>query len=329
MHPHPAFIPTILSARLPMLSPTLSPTLSPHSPAPSPYHVPSPHPVRRLHNSSASPSAPPLFAPPARILVWHHTDLRIADNPALLAAASDAANPASIVLPVAAGAALDLPAQPLLQELAAHLCHLGSALFNAQGSPERLLPHLCRKFDIDAVYFNRSVLPHHVAVEKKVEAALTDAGVTVKAFWGNVIAAPTDAEVSKMPSNLQVDKDRRNNVAKVAGVPQRMPSLPGGLQRKSCVHGKVGGGTSAAMRVLAGMTKERELLGVEKRPDMTLLLKLYLDYGALSPRVVAKKSAAVLGKAGGRTFSEMAWRDYVAIAAHRAVGVRSNVSCVV
>lgn len=330
MNPHAAFIPTILSTRPLTLSTltTTAPTF-PNLYTPSPHHIPSPHPLRRAHLFSPSPSSPPLSTPPTRILVWHHTDLRLADNPALLAAAAKAANPASTVLPIAAGAALEPAAQPLLQELAAQLEKLGSALVQVRGRPERVLPQLCRKFEIDTVYFNRSVLPQRVAVEKRVESALADAGVGVKAFWGNVLVAPTDTEMRKMPSVRDVAKDRRENVGKVEGMPERMPSLPVGVQRQSCVQGKVSGGTSEALRVLRGMKKERELLWMDRKPDLVVLLKLYLDYGALSPRMVAKRSNAVLGKVGGRTFSEMVWRDYVAIAAHRAVGVRTNVTCVV
>eukprot|EP00177_Eucheuma_denticulatum_P008213 GFKZ01014944.1.p1 GENE.GFKZ01014944.1~~GFKZ01014944.1.p1 ORF type:complete len:333 (+),score=47.70 GFKZ01014944.1:1232-2230(+) len=320
MHSHTAFIPTSLTPPLSttLRSPTLcnSHTMHPvHRPRPTPR--PSPTRLRKLIHRD--PPAPPLSAPPTRILFWHHTDLRIHDNPALLAAANTS-NPLSALLPVATAHALHPNAKPLLSELAASWHQLGSRLLTtSHASPEVTLLNLCRRFNLNAVYFNRSVFHPQVAVERRVERALENAGIAVKAFWGNMLLEPTAEELRKVPCLQEMVRKRQGRKVGVVATPERVPPLPeGGLPRgMEWVVGKMGGGTSAAEKVLGGMQKERELLLLRRDADLIVRLQLYLEYGAVSASMVARRAVQVVGCAGGRTFTEMVWRDRRAMAAHK------------
>lgn len=113
--------------------------------------------------------------------------------------------------------------------------------------------------------------------------------------------------------------------------PHRLPALPAAarsLRGQRVVSAKSGGGSSAGVKVMEGMQKGRETLLVEKSPDLAVLLKVFLDYGAVSPKMVAQKVVQVMGACRGRTFSELVWREYVCFAAHRAAGVATGAAAV-
>lgn len=141
---------------------------------------------------------------------------------------------------------------------------------------------------------------------------------------------PTGDEVSKVPRLQDMVHKRQARKVGVVETPERVPPLPeGGLPRgMEWVVGKMGGGTSAAEKVLRGMQKERELLMLRRDADLIVRLQVFLEYGAVSARMVARRAMQVVGCAGGRTFTEMVWRDRRAIAAHNGatVGARSAVA---
>lgn len=100
------------------------------------------------------------------------------------------------------------------------------------------------------------------------------------------------------------------------------------MQGQRVIEAKTGGGTERALRILADMDRRAETLALDKTPDLAVQLKHFMDYGAISPRMVAQKTVQVMGGWKGRTFSELVWREYLCFAAHRGAGAVARKSVV-
>jgi len=131
-------------------------------------------------------------------LVWLRRDLRLADNPALHAAASadrvitlyiDDPDRAANWAP---GAASRWWLHHALAALDPDLRARGGALLLRRGDPLNCLREIISEFGIDAVYWNRCYEPAERARDRLIKAALREEGVEVQSFNGNLLVEPAD-----------------------------------------------------------------------------------------------------------------------------------------
>ena len=129
----------------------------------------------------------------APFIYWFRQDLRLHDNPALLAAATKAQ-----VLPIyilddenpgvhRMGGASRWWLHHSLQALNKSI---GNKLSVYKGDPQTILLQLIRTHKSRAVYWNRCYEPWRVARDKKIKQALLDAGVEVHSFNSSLLWEP-------------------------------------------------------------------------------------------------------------------------------------------
>lgn len=194
---------------------------------------------------------------------------------------------------------------------------------------------VCRRLRLEAVYFNRAIAVHDVRVQIRVEEQLRRAGIQVRAFWGNALRAPEEADVSaEKEVGCGALYLRGGAVEEPAAAPERLPRLPsaaaslgdGAAGLPLGGAGKAGAKGRIATQVLAAACTKRGERAVGASAgggDPALLLKDLLDSGALSARMVAAHLKSVVGKYEGKTYGELVFRDYASVAAHRALGAKS------
>ncbi len=125
--------------------------------------------------------------------VWFRQDLRLADNPALVAAVA-----AGSVLPIyilddhnsaewAMGAASRWWLHYSLQALNAAL---GGRLLVARGDALTLIPQLLATGDIDTIHWNRCYEPWRIQRDKVLKEKLSSVGIESKSFNGSLLWEP-------------------------------------------------------------------------------------------------------------------------------------------
>ena len=129
----------------------------------------------------------------APAIVWFRRDLRIADNPALVAAAERGAP----ILPLFILDERDLPGEASawwLHEslvcLSQALRERGATLILRKGCPEELIPALVEETGAGAVFWNRCYEPHAIERDKKLKSSLVEAGVEVQSYAALLLAEP-------------------------------------------------------------------------------------------------------------------------------------------
>lgn len=344
--PSSAFVPTIpatrpraqlstASTRFAASTPVASTRVAPLQPARVVTPVVAPLPARAPTQTPA-PSPPAASRGPCRIALWLHADLRVEDNAALVAAVEAvAASPGGALVPImlempgtAASPAATALRADAARELRAALEARGSGLVSLRGGPDAFL-RVCENLKLDAVYYNRAVLSTDVVAQDRLAKRAIDAGLHVRAFWGNVLDEPTDADLAKESrTTLNAVYKRATHADRSAIIPQaapkELPHLPpaaANMDMRAVGTALVGKGTSAAKAVLKTMTKRSERVVGAGAPDLVFQIKHHLDAGTISPKVVAAHIKSVVGKYAGVTFGELVWRDYLSMAVHRAVGV--------
>jgi deoxyribodipyrimidine photo-lyase len=131
------------------------------------------------------------------IIVWLRRDLRLQDNPALLAAA---ATDAPLILLFisgpdedranATGAASRWWLHHSLKAFARALAPLRARLCIRRGHTRQVLGELCASSGCGAVYFNRRYETAGHAIDQAVAQDLDSMGVNVRRFAGNALLAP-------------------------------------------------------------------------------------------------------------------------------------------
>jgi deoxyribodipyrimidine photo-lyase len=135
----------------------------------------------------------------APTIVWFRQDLRLADNPALDAAAKGGGP----VIPVyiwspedegdwPPGAASRWWLHQSLSALEASLRKRGSRLVLAKGRSSAVLAKLARQSGADAVYCNRRYEPAAIACASDVESSLKKRGVEFASFNSALLTEPTE-----------------------------------------------------------------------------------------------------------------------------------------
>lgn len=130
-------------------------------------------------------------------LIWFRQDLRLSDNPAIQAAASDADEliplyihelPDDSAWPP--GAASQWWLHHSLHALNSALSELGNPLVILVGKAADVLPNLCEEHHVDAVFWNRRYEPDHLDQDKALKSRLKHDGLVVESFNGNLLFEP-------------------------------------------------------------------------------------------------------------------------------------------
>ena len=273
-------------------------------------------------------------------LVWFRQDLRLADNPALAAAAASAQH----VVPVyiwspeeegrwAPGAAARWWLHQSLARLEASLRERGSRLVFTAGPTLQTLQSLIASTGATEVYWNRRYEPAAMRIENEVAAWLGNAGLIGHGFHSSRLAEPGVVKsASGGPYQVftpflraflqQVRIDAPAGSPRDISPPTRWPdSLPlDALQLldANTWHQKLGehwqpgeaGGRAAlkpfVQQKLAGYADSRD------RPDLgaTSRLSPYLRHGELSPRQVWHAAQRAGESPSGKFSAELIWREF-------------------
>ena len=270
-------------------------------------------------------------------ICWFRRDLRLADNPALAAAAK-----AGPVLPVyileeedgfTIGGASKWWLHQSLQALDKAL---DGRLQFFTGRAEVILPALAKAVKATAVCWNDCYEPHFIAKDKAVEEALQQEAVTVQRFNGSMLWAPDEirkadgtpykifspflkaALVAKEPPGpAPVPRNVKYASGKVAGsVPLQKLRLMPRIEWYKGMEASWQPGEAGAKKLLKQFvaTKLPQYAGERNFPSRDVLSRLspHLHYGEISPGTVwhaiqngGSKSAGVK-----KFTSEFVWRDF-------------------
>lgn len=279
----------------------------------------------------------------APALFWFRNDLRLTDNPALLAAAA-ARRPIVAVYVLdevnagdwAMGGASRWWLHHSLTSLAEDLKAVGGAVVLRRGDAGSIIPELAAQTGAASVYWNRAYEPGAIARDTAIKKALTDAGVEARSFKGALIVEPWEIATKqgnpyKVYTPFWKSLKASHAPAEPAGRPQALkfapaprsdqladwalePSKPdwsGGLVEawtpgEAGAQGRLGAFIQHAM---ADYDHARNLPAVRG----TSGLSPHLHFGEISPRQVWH---AVRGAKGGDSadadsfLSEIAWREF-------------------
>ena len=275
----------------------------------------------------------------SRSIMWFRRDLRLADNPALLAAAADGAEvvPVFVVDPTfaASGAPRLAALHDALSSLDSSLRdRAGIGLVIRRGEPVEVIPGLADELGVDTVFVARDYTPYGRIRDAAVKTALAESDRHLKGVGSPYVVAPGG-----------VRKDDGDPYAvftpfskRWRGVGWELPDGPPGDETRW-----LGAGTGRAavasdglfdrpepdcevpvMGEEAALDRWRSFLhdGVDHYDDRrnlpavagTSQLSPALKWGTIHPRqLLADLDASGAGPAGHTVFSsELAWRDFYA-----------------
>jgi len=284
------------------------------------------------------------------VIVWFRQDLRLADNPAL----SAAANTGRPILPVyvldqgtpgtwARGGASLWWLHHSLQRLKADLQARGLPLILRRGTADQVLPELAAACGATVITWNRCYEPWAIDRDTRLKAHLTESGVAVDShngallfepwtiqtksgspyrvfspFWRACLQAPAPEVPLPVPAKLPApDMAPPGDDLDGWALLPTAPDWAGGL-RDAWTPGDAGAQARLADFVdgiLAGYAGERD------RPDIdgTSRLSPHLHFGEISPRQIWHTVHARLAQAGGsagvekaaaKFLSEIGWREF-------------------
>ena len=274
----------------------------------------------------------------APVIVWFRDDLRIADHPALVAAARAGA-------PLLCLYVLDeRSARPLggaarwwlagsLRALDQELQNKGNRLVLRRGMATRVLPALAAEIGARAVHWNRRYEAQGIAADEDVAAALKKSGIAVETYHANLLLEPTD----KLPKvftpfwrRLCAGAPPRRPLpapARLAAAPEVTSERLGDWRLEPTKPDWAGGlratwtpGEAGARARLKQFLQER-IAGYASRRDRpedeaTSRLSPHLRFGEISPfqvwhaaQFVAEKDQPIRRDVE-KFLSEMGWREF-------------------
>lgn len=269
-------------------------------------------------------------------IIWFRRDLRLADHPALRAAASGGR--AVVAVFIRDGAVDDLGAAPrwrLEQGLAALAESLeadGSRLILRSGPAREVLEALVKEVGAGAVYWTRLYDPQARERDSRVKAALRDAGIEAKSFPGHLLFEPWTVATGQggyykvYSPYWRAVKNRdlpRPCPKPELSAPERWPesealedwALGAQMRRGAAVVGAhVRAGETAARRRF-GQFLANHIADYAEARDMvaenaTSGMSEYLSLGEVSPLTLWHESLSAEGK-GAETFrKELVWREF-------------------
>ncbi len=276
-------------------------------------------------------------------LVWFRQDLRLADNPALHAAAASGARVLAVYIhdDEAAGEWSPGPASRwwLKQSLAALDETLDGELLELHGNPLEVIPGLVEDFSIDSVYWNRCIEPWRADYDSAVKEQLLASSVPVKTFNGSLLwDPPTINKPDGTPYRVFTPFYRKGCLEN--GITPRKPlPAPTNLQlispagsRWSDGSGELSGfippdidaslwspGEAGASRAL-GRFLENAVRQYDRQRDIpgevgTSRLSPHLHFGEISPNqvwyaVLERCTNGKLSDDADRYLSEIGWREF-------------------
>jgi deoxyribodipyrimidine photo-lyase len=282
------------------------------------------------------------------IIVWFRRDLRVADQPALKAAAASGRPVLALYVlddgaakPWRPGAASRWWLKHSLDALATDLQALGTRLVLRRGPAVETVLAVAREAGAGAVHFTRHHEPAEAADEAALNAALTDAGIECRRFGGNLLFEP-EALKTKAGGPFKVFTPfYRAALAAAHAIkaPEPAPEhlVPPAVWPKSDMlddwkllpsKPDWAGGLRAAWKPGAAAARERlddflagaaaSYVGDRDRPDRdgTSAMSPYLHFGEIGPRQVWHAGAlaadlAPQARAGIEAFlREIAWREF-------------------
>jgi deoxyribodipyrimidine photo-lyase len=262
-------------------------------------------------------------------LLWFRRDLRLADNPALLAAvsaATDGGVQALFVLdPVPFGASGGARAAYLIRSLRALDQSLGGKLLIRHGRPADQVLRAAQEISAEEVHIAADYGPYGSVRDQRVEKELAAAGLTLHRTGSPYAVAPgrilkpdgTPYRVFTPFSRAWSEHGWRAPAASPKSVEWLPASSSDGLPDEPDVDADLpeAGEAAASKRLKAFLTGQLADYADERnRPDRpgTSRLSPALKYGEVHPRTVLAGLAKHRGK-GVETFrNEICWRDFYA-----------------
>ncbi len=279
-------------------------------------------------------------------IVWFRQDLRLADHPALHAAASRGA-----VVPVfvwypqgegawAPGGASRWWLDRSLRALAAALARAGSPLVVCAGDPAVVLAAIAREAGATRVHFSRRAEPAAVREEERVVGALETAGLVAESFDANLLFAPEEIRTqgglpyqvftpfwrncqargepgAPLPAPARITPPQRAPTGVSIDALELSPKIPwdAGL-RAEWTPGEAG--AMARLRAFTHGPMDGYALGRDlPAEERTSRLSPHLHFGEITPRQIwtAINSAAAAGGAPLRAHAdkfraEIGWREF-------------------
>lgn len=275
-------------------------------------------------------------------IVWFRQDLRLADNPALIAGAR-----AAKVLPVfiledanRTGEAHPLGGASrwwLHRSLSALREDLGGLLL-VSGDARIVLPALAERCGASAVYWNRCYDPHAIERDSHIKADLKAAGIEVQSFNGSLLHEPWELQTkSGGPFKVYTPfwrAARQKQVAVPLSRPDRLdlaeitdtedlddwnllPSKPDWAKGFSPVWrpGEKSALTQFQRFLAEGLEGYGELRDRPDRPNVSRLSP-HLHFGEISPRQVWALTQGLAAKHprleedAAKFLSELGWREF-------------------
>ena len=291
---------------------------------------------------------PPSVSRPS--IVWFRDDLRLSDQPALQAARESGAPLICIYILDedspglrALGGASRWWLHHSLAALSADLEKTGARLDILSGAAAPLIDTLAKASDASAIYWTRRYGGAEIAVDRDIKAAMTDAGLAVKSFNGQLLHEPWDVQTKtgeffkvftpfwraaqalgepagplpkpgKLKSAEWPDKGPKRVALDQLGLLPTKPDWAAGL-RKTWSPGEKG----AQARLAAFLDlRAKTYASMRDRPDHpgTSNLSPHLRFGEISPRQVwhatrhAHASGHVPAQDADKFLAEIGWREF-------------------
>lgn len=280
------------------------------------------------------------------ILVWFRQDLRLADNPALAAAAKDGP-----VIPVfilddetsgtwKTGAAARWWLHRSLDALGANLAKQGSKLILRRGKADRVIDDLIGETKAEAVYWNRLYEPRAVARDTRIKSSWDERGLKVRSFNASLLVEPwtvkTGADgpyrvftpfwraatsliedATPLPAPRRLDAPPKWPRTEALTAWNLLPSKPNWAQGFDSVWSP--GEAGARKRLTAFIDHSLEDYADQRdRPDTSSTSRLspHLHWGEISPRQIwrtvqaANEGSANAQRHAAKFMSELGWREF-------------------
>jgi len=276
---------------------------------------------------------------PAPLILWFRRDLRLTDNPALVAALASGHKPVALYIldesePMKPGGASRWWLHHSLAALGEAIARQGGRLVLRRGEPAAILEALVAETGAGAVYWNRCYEPHAVERDRAIKAALGARGLDARSFNASLLFEPhsiasksgepyrvftpfwrtclsADEPASPLPAPRRVPwlADVRSDALEDWALLPQKPDWAGGL-RAAWTPGEAG----ARKQLTAFVGRIARYAAERDRPDRegTSGLSPHLRFGEIGPRQVwhAVRAAHGHDSAAEKFLSELGWREF-------------------
>ncbi|MDQ2826384.1 MAG: DNA photolyase family protein [Actinomycetota bacterium] len=275
-----------------------------------------------------------------RTVLWFRRDLRLADHPALVAAAQAGPVVALFVLDPALRGPAGAPRIAFLYRcLRALDDSLGGRLVVREGDPAEVVPAVAAEVGADEVHVSADFGPYGRARDEAVEQALAVAGRRLVRTGSPYVIDPGtvlkgDGDPFRVFSPFYRAWAGRARVHPVSAPAVRWVTgvASNGLPAEAEVEPEVGAalppaGEAAALArlddFLAGPMSSYDIRRDEPAADATTRLSPYLKFGCVHPRQILDRLGR--SKAQEKLRSEVAWREFYAdVLWHRPESARHS-----